>query len=115
MTETKDGDSWNMSAQGAYMNEFYSPSVIYDQNGNIIGGWAPEYAQTYVLGMQGYLGFPGGDQDASHAAARAYADRNRPAVGSSDYTTMLNTIRGRLFQAPQPGSSFVDNSRLFSR
>ncbi len=104
MTETKDGDSWNMSAQGIYMNEFYSPTQTQ---------WAPEYAQTYVLGMQGYLGFPGGNQEASHQAARAYADRNRPVEGTPEYETLVNAVRGNLFQRNPPGSSFVDNSRLF--
>lgn len=113
MTETKDGDSWNMSAQGAYMNEYIKPTVIRDANGNVIGGWAPDYAQGYVLAMQGYGGFPAGDEAASHNYARVYADQGRFEVGTPDYKTLVNTVRSRLFQASQPGSSFVDNSRLF--
>jgi iron complex outermembrane receptor protein len=55
MTETGAGDSWNMSALGAYANEYYSPTVA---------KWAPEYAQYYVLAMQGYIpGVPAGRRD----------------------------------------------------
>jgi iron complex outermembrane receptor protein len=105
MTETKDGDSWNMSAQGGFMNEYYSPTAT---------KWAPEYAQTYVLAMQGYVpGVPAGNPEAAHAAARAYADRDRPTVGSPAFRELVNQVRSNLFQRTPPGSSFVDNSRLY--
>jgi outer membrane receptor protein involved in Fe transport len=105
MTETKDGDSWNMSAQGGFMNEYYSPTAT---------KWAPEYAQTYVLAMQGYWpGVPAGNPQLAHAAARAYADRDRPAVGTTEYKDLVNAVRSNLFQRNPPGSSFVDNSRLY--
>lgn len=104
-TETRDGDSWNMSAQGGFMNEYYSPTAT---------KWAPEYAQTYVLAMQGYWpGVPAGNTEAAHAAARAYADRDRPAVGTPAYNDLVNQVRTNLFQRNPPGSSFVDNSRLY--
>ncbi|MBX2969486.1 MAG: TonB-dependent receptor [Cyclobacteriaceae bacterium] len=105
MTETKDGDSWNMSAQGGFMNEYYSPTA---------SKWAPEYAQTYVLAMQGYVpGVPAGNPEAAHAAARNYADRDRPQPGSPGFRDLVNQVRGNLFQRTPPGSSFVDNSRLY--
>jgi iron complex outermembrane recepter protein len=105
MTETKDGDSWNMSAQGGFMNEYYSPTAT---------KWAPEYAQRYVLAMQGYIpGVPAGNTELAHAAARAHADRDRPAVGTPAYNDLVNAVRGNLFQRTPPGSSFVDNSRLY--
>jgi len=105
MTETKDGDSWNMSAQGGFANEYYSPTAT---------KWAPEYAQTYVLALQGYIqGVPAGDQAAAHAAARAYADRDRPAVGTKEYDDLMKAVRKNLFQRTPPGSSFVDNSKLY--
>lgn len=103
-TETKDGDSWNMSAQGGFANEYYSPTVT---------KWAPEYAQRYVLSMQGYIpGVEAGNPAAAHAAARAYADRDRPAVGTPEFTELMNQVRANLFQRNPPGSSFVDNSKL---
>src|SRR5690606_31731918 len=46
VTATDAGDSYNIGALGALMNERYSPTAAQ---------WAPEYAQTYVLAMQGYV------------------------------------------------------------
>lgn len=105
ITETGAADSWNMSAQGAYANEYYSQTA---------SQWAPEYAQTYVLAMQGYIpGIPAGDEHAAHTAARAFADRNRPAVGTPDYDQLMNEVRNNFFQGSPGGSSFYDNSFLY--
>lgn len=115
MTETKDGDSWNMSAQGGYMNEYLSPTATQ---------WAPNYANRYVLAMQGYIPtVPAGNPEAAHADARKWADNvdgyrdpnavKRPVPGTQAYTDLVNAVRGNLFQRTPPGSSFVDNSRLY--
>ncbi len=105
MTETGAGDSWNMSALGAYANEYYSPTVA---------KWAPEYAQYYVLAMQGYIpGVPAGDKEAAHTVARQYADRDRPAEGTTEYKQLMDEVRNNFFQADPPGASFYDNSRLY--
>jgi outer membrane receptor protein involved in Fe transport len=105
MTETGAADSWNMTAQGIFANEYYSPTVA---------KWAPEYAQTYVLAMQGYVpGIPAGDESAAHQAARAFADRDRPVEGSPEYEALMSEVRGNFFQRNPPGSSFFDNSRLY--
>ena len=105
MTETGAADSWNMTAQGIFANEYYSPTVA---------KWAPEYAQTYVLAMQGYVpGIPAGDEAAAHQAARAFADRDRPVEGSPEYEALMSEVRGNFFQRNPPGSSFFDNSRLY--
>jgi len=105
MTETGAADSWNMSAQGGFANERYSPTA---------SKWAPEYAQTYVLAMQGYWpGVPAGDIVAAHVAARAYADRDRPAEGTPAFDALMDDVRSDFFQAEPPGSSFYDNSRLY--
>jgi iron complex outermembrane recepter protein len=104
-TETRDGDSWNMSAQGGFANERYSPTAT---------KWAPEYAQRYVLALQGYIpGVPAGNITAAHAAARAHADRDRPAVGTQAFTDLMNDVRTAQFQRTPPGSGFYDNSRLY--
>lgn len=104
-TETRDGDSWNMSAQGGFANERYSPTAT---------KWAPEYAQRYVLALQGYIpNVAAGDQAAAHAAARAYADRDRPAVGTQAFTDLMNDVRTAQFQRTPPGAGFYDNSRLY--
>ncbi len=105
MTETGAADSWNMSAQGAFANEYYSPTVA---------KWAPEYAQYYVLAMQGYLpGVAAGNEAAAHIAGRNFADRDRPVEGSSEFNDLMDSVRGNFFQKSPPGSSFFDNSRLY--
>ena len=105
VTATDAGDSYNMAALGGVLNERISPSAAQ---------WVPEYVQTYVLAMQGYVpGVTGGDPNAAHAAARAYADRNRPAVGSAEYKNLLETVRNDYFQRSPSGAKFIDNSRLY--
>jgi iron complex outermembrane recepter protein len=101
VTATNAGDSYNIGALGSYLNEYIKPSQ--------------QWAQEYTLAMQGYFvddpnnPTPGG----SHAAARAYADRNRPSVGSTQYNTLLEQVRNNYFQRTPPGAKFIDKSRLY--
>ncbi|MBL7849406.1 MAG: TonB-dependent receptor [Cyclobacteriaceae bacterium] len=111
-TATDAGKSYNLSALGAYMNETVSPSST---------NWVPDY----LLAMQGYIpGVPAGTPD----AARAFADRNRPAPGTPEFTNLVNLVKSNYFQKaatgtwtdPNGGShpavggaSFFDNSKLY--
>lgn len=98
LTATDAGDSYNIAALGSYVNETIKPS--------------PSWAQEYALAMQGYftgMGVPAGNHD----AARAFADRERPAVGSAEYRTLVETVRNNYFQRQPPGAKFIDNSRLY--
>jgi iron complex outermembrane receptor protein len=112
-TATDAGKSYNLSALGGYANETVSPSAT---------NWVPDY----VVAMQGYIpNVPAGD----HAAARAYADRNRPLPGTPQYNALMQTVRNNFFQRTPTGSwtdpnggvhpasgggaSFMDNSRLY--
>lgn len=105
VTATDAGDSYNIGALGAYMNERYSDTRTQ---------WAPEYAQTYVLAMQGYVsGVPAGNPEAAHAAARAYADRNRPQPGTAAFNQLREDVQNSFFQRNPPGAKFTDNSRLY--
>ncbi|MBX2900431.1 MAG: TonB-dependent receptor [Cyclobacteriaceae bacterium] len=104
-TATDAGKSYNMSALGGFANETIRPTAA---------SWAPTYAQTYVLAMQGYVpGVPAGNPEAAHAAARANADTGRPAEGSTEFVNLMRQVRAQLFQGNPPGASFVDNSRLY--
>lgn len=67
---TDAGDSYNMTALGAFANEAMFPSVVRDPNsGAVIGGWVASFSQAYN-GAFGVFGIPGGDVD----GARAFAD-----------------------------------------
>ncbi|HEX7015856.1 MAG TPA: TonB-dependent receptor [Cyclobacteriaceae bacterium] len=105
LTATDAGDSYNMGALGAIMNEYISPTAA---------EWAPTYIGTYVLAMQGYIpGVPSGNPAAAHAVARAQADQGRPPVGSTEFRNLVETVRNNYFQRTPPGAKFIDNSRLF--
>jgi outer membrane receptor protein involved in Fe transport len=106
MTQTDDGDSYNMDALGIYLNESISPTAT---------EWAPIYIPAYVLALQGYytaLGVPAGNKQAAHAFARQTADATRPAVGSSQFTNLVETIRTTKFNEGA-GAAFVEGSRLY--
>jgi iron complex outermembrane recepter protein len=98
LTATDDGDSYNLSALGAYMNETYAPSA---------SNWVPDY-------LNAFNGYAPGVAAGDHAAARTYADRNRPQPGTQEFKDLVKQVRKQLFQDPTaPGASFVDKSRLW--
>lgn len=107
-TATDAGKSYNLSALGGFLNETISPTAAQ---------WAPLYAQTYVLGMQGYIpGVAAGNQDQAYAQARATADATRPAPGTPAFNDLVAKVRGNYFQkvpnGAAGGASFIDNSKL---
>jgi len=105
VTATDAGDSYNMAALGGQLNERISPTAAQ---------WAPTYGQTYVLAMQGYVpGVPAGNSHAAHTAARAQADAGRPAVGSTEFNQLVESVRNDYFQRTPAGAKFIDNSRLY--
>lgn len=105
LTATDAGDSYNMGALGAFLNEYISPTA--DE-------WAPNYITTYILAMQGYLpGVPAGDPATAHMVARSNADQGRPLVGTAEFRSLVEQVRNNYFQRNPPGAKFIDNSRLF--
>jgi outer membrane receptor protein involved in Fe transport len=114
---TDAGKSYNLSALGAFMNETVNGSAP-SAAGN---GWVTEY----VLGRQGYFGVPAGND----AAARAFADRDRPLPGTAEFQSLVDAVKANFFQKTPVGSwtdngsskkshpvaggaSFFDNSKL---
>src|SRR5690606_30322613 len=109
LTATDAGDSYNMGALGAILNEYIMPTLTPEGT-----GWAPTYIQTYVLAMQVYLpGVPSGDPATAHMVARANADQGRPQVGTAEFRSLVEQVRNNYFQRNPPGAKFIDNSRLF--
>jgi iron complex outermembrane receptor protein len=107
-TITNDGDSYNLSALGAFANERFSPSEA---------AWVPAYAGTYAGALLPILlqgGQPTSEQVVqAHAAARLAADGNTPAAGSPEFEQLISNVRTDLFQGNPPGAGFVDNSRMY--
>jgi len=108
-SQTDAGDSYNLSALGGFMNETIRPTA---------SSWAPTYAQTYVLALQGYVpNVPAGNVEAAHAAARAVADAGRPQAGTEAFNTLARQVRDNFFQKTPTGgaaggASFIDDSKL---
>lgn len=111
MTQTKAGDSYNMTALGAFTNE------------GLVGGsaakWVPTYLGNYVgtiLASSLVLNrdvtqLGRGIFSVAHDEGRAAADALAPAVGSPEFNQVLETVRSGLFQ--RGGAGFIDNSRLW--
>ena len=105
MTATDAGDSYNMAALGGIVNERISPTATQ---------WAPTYAQSYVLAMQGYVpGVTAGNTEQSHAFARSQADASRNAMTPDQIKDLTESVRNDFFQRSPAGAKFIDNSRLY--
>jgi outer membrane receptor protein involved in Fe transport len=100
-TRTDAGNSYNMSALGAFVNEAFRPSPTGPD-----GGWV----QDYVLAYNGAIS---GVNPGDHAAARAFADRFIPASNTQQFRDTVNAVRNRFFQRTPAGAKFIDNSRLY--
>jgi outer membrane receptor protein involved in Fe transport len=105
LTATDAGDSYNMAALGGIMNERISDTKAV---------WAPTYAQSYVLAMQGYVpGVTAGNTQQSHAFARSQADASRNAMTPQEIAALTESVRNDYFQRTPAGAKFIDNSRLY--
>jgi outer membrane receptor protein involved in Fe transport len=97
-TQERSGDSYAAGTLGQLMNESYSPSAG-------ATGWFAQYAGAYN-GLFAAMGIPAGN----HAAARGFADRTRPAVGSAEF----NAAKEQIINRPIPqGARFTDKTNLY--
>lgn len=111
MSQTKDGDSYNMSALGAYTNEAISPSATQ---------WVPTYVQTYagaliqntlLNGAANTLANAALLTNVAHDTARSRADRPWNSLSPEEQQAIVEGVRTGLFQ--RGGAGFIDKSRLF--
>ncbi|MFN8284644.1 MAG: carboxypeptidase-like regulatory domain-containing protein [Chitinophagales bacterium] len=113
MSQTKDGDSYNMTALGAYTNEAASPSSTQ---------WVPTYIGRYaptIIGLA--LQSPSAAAALQLAneqfiqtlndSARARADRPWNSLTKEEQQAQIDAVRNGLFQ--RGGAGFIDNSRLW--
>lgn len=114
MSQTKDGDSYNLTALGAYTNESASPSA---------SQWVPTYLGTYaptVIGLA--LQSPSAAQALAvlsnpqfiqmlNDSARSVADMPWTSLSPEQKQAIIENVRTGLFQ--RGGAGFIDNSRLF--
>ncbi|MFN8263279.1 MAG: carboxypeptidase-like regulatory domain-containing protein [Chitinophagales bacterium] len=112
MSQTKDGDSYNMTALGAYTNEAFSPSQAQ---------WVPTYLGNYAnpLIFSALNNSAAATLQAAnaqflqtlHDTARARADRPWTSLTPEQQQAQIEAVRTGLFQ--RGGAGFIDNSRLF--
>lgn len=112
MTISDDGDSYNLSALGAFVNERFSPTRT---------RWIPTYLTTFLGAVIPTLSTGSTPTDAqiagAHAAARAAADRGIPYPGSSAanqtaFAATVDSVRQALFQRNPPGAGFINDSKM---
>ena len=103
------GEAFQAGLTAKIMNEKWKPSLSSNLDGT---GWFEEYGGAFLQAVQ-----TGSTVQQSHAAARQYADRNRPAPGSSEFNTLLDSVRlnGDVLDANGNlnGSRFVDASKFY--
>jgi outer membrane receptor protein involved in Fe transport len=95
-TQERSGDSYANGTLGQLMNEGW---------GGGSGTWFPTYVGAFVQGRSGGLA-----DAAAHIAARAFADKNRPAPGSTEF----NAIKDKSTAVAIPnGAKFTDKTNLY--
>lgn len=106
MTQTKAGDSYNLSALGAYANEelalteeAWAPTYLGNYMGVLMAGSFIKNRPVSRLGSNIFR--------EAHAAGRNGADE----LLSTQREAAIETVRNRLFQ--QGGAKFIDDSRLW--
>lgn len=108
MSATDAGNSYNLSALGAFANERFKPSA---------SAWVPTYAGTYAgallpIYLQGGTATPQ-QLEVAHNAARNAANQGIPAPGTPEWQAVVDAVRSDFFQRNPPGAGFFDNSRMY--
>lgn len=99
-TQERSGDSYAVGIAAQGINEAWKPSQQ----------WFGEYVGAFVTARS-----QGADENASHAAARGFADQGRYMPGSSQFNQALADVRSRPIpgNAQGVGARFVDKTNLY--
>jgi iron complex outermembrane receptor protein len=99
-TQERSGDAYAVGITGQGINEAYNPSTM----------WFPEYIGAYAQAAAG-----GANPAQAHAAARAFADRNRLQPGTAAFDQAATAVRSRAIpgNAQGVGSLFTDKTNLY--
>ncbi len=111
MSETNAGNSYNLTALGAYTNELASPSA---------SQWVPTYLTNYanpliqsalMTSAANVLANANTLTTMAHDSARAISDRPWTSLSPEQQQALIEKVRTGLFQ--HGGAGFIDHSRLF--
>ena len=94
-TQENAGEAYNATITARRLNEAWKPSTQ----------WFPEYVAAFVQARGA-----GADEASAHAAARAFADKGRPAAGSGAFKQLFDKVRSTPIPA---GGLFLDRSDLW--
>jgi len=109
MSQTNDGDSYNFTALGAFVNEYFSPTAS-EWASNYLGNYVGQHVQNW-LDPNGTITTAAFDANA-HLEARTAANAPIPATDSEEFQEVVRRVRDTLlFQGG--GAGFIDNSRLY--
>ena len=105
-TRENSGDSYNATALGSYLNEYYKPSAS-------ATGWVPTYLQTFtgsVLTSLAGGANPAAAQATANAAARAVADAGRFNPGTPIFEWAKENITSKTIGSAGGGAKFADKT-----
>ncbi len=94
-TQEDAGEAYNATITTRRMNEAWQSSTT----------WFPQYVAAYSQAR-----LTGAEEMAAHAAARAFADRNRPLPGTDEFKRLFDQVRSTPIPA---GGLFLDKSDLW--
>jgi outer membrane receptor protein involved in Fe transport len=105
-TRENSGDSYNATALGSYLNEYYNPSAA-------ATGWVPTYlgafTSTALTSLAGGA-TPAAAQLAANTAARAAADANRYQPGTPMFNYVKDILTSRTIGSVGGGAKFADKT-----
>ena len=101
-TQENSGHTVIAGPTAQYINESWKPS--WDGN---TGGWYPEYTMGLITSLAG-----GASNTDANLDARAFADRGMPAIGSSLFDHLKDSITNT--PITQGGTLFLDRSKLYN-
>jgi len=101
-TRENSGDSYNATALGSYLNEYYSPSST---------TWVPTYLGAFTSKILPVaVGGGGLTADGANAFARGAADANRYQPGSPMFNYVKDILTSRTIGSVGGGAKFADKT-----
>jgi len=101
-TRENSGDSYNATALGSYLNEYYSGTQA---------TWVPTYLSAFTSKiLPAAIGGGGLTADGAHTFARATADANRFKPGTDAFNYAKSLITARTIGSAPGGAKFADKT-----
>jgi outer membrane receptor protein involved in Fe transport len=101
-TRENSGDSYNATALGSYLNEYYSPSQT---------TWVPTYLSAFTSKILPVaVGGGGLTADGANAFARGAADANRYQPGTPMFNYVKDMLTSRTIGSVGGGAKFADKT-----